>query len=352
MRQALLHASRGRGTTSPNPMVGCVVVTPEGVVVGLGYHHRAGEPHAEVLALRAAGGRAAGATLYVTLEPCNHTGRTGPCTEAILAAGVARVVAAMVDPDPRVAGGGLERLRRAGLEVAVGVGERAAARLNEPFVTAMTRRRPFVLLKVASSVDGRIASAAGQCTRLTSHLADLRVHRTRAEVDAIMAGADTVLVDDPRLTARLVFRARPLVRVIVDWRLRVPPTARVFDTLDEGPIIIAATAAAVAADGAHAAALAARGADVVSLPARDLAALFAELGRREIRSVLVEGGAALHRACIAAGCADRVHRYVTPHVLGRDGVAWEIGAARLDTPEQVLPLGPDVFLDSHVYRTR
>jgi diaminohydroxyphosphoribosylaminopyrimidine deaminase/5-amino-6-(5-phosphoribosylamino)uracil reductase len=351
MRQALFLAERGRPTTSPNPMVGCVVVSPEGLVVGRGYHERAGEPHAEVLALRAAGGRARGSTLYVTLEPCSHVGRTGPCVVPIVEAGVARVVAAMVDPNPIVSGRGLAFLREHGIEVGVGVCEQDASRLNETFVTAMTRSRPWVLLKIAASSDGRIAAAPGARTLLTSHPANLFVHRTRAWVDAVMAGAGTVIADDPLLTARLVRRARPLVRVVVDWRLRVPLSARVLASVAEGPVILVSTPEAVGRHPDRVAVLSARGIEVMTPPARDLSAVMTGLHARGVQSVLVEGGATLHRACLQAGLADRLHLFVTPHVLGPAGLAWDVPLPWSAAPARVVPLGPDVLIDTHVHRT-
>ena len=222
MERALLLAGRARGQTTPNPLVGAVVVTPDGVVAGTGYHARAGEPHAEVHALREAGGAARGATLYCTLEPCSHTGRTPPCVDRILESGVARVVAAVGDPNPRVSGRGFLRLREAGVRVEVGEGEAAARRLNRPFFSAMRRGRPYVIVKAVTSLDGRVAAGPGAPTRLSSPATDRRTHALRAEVDAIAIGSGTVLVDDPLLTARGVYRSRPLARVIFDRRLRTP----------------------------------------------------------------------------------------------------------------------------------
>lgn len=351
MRQALLLAERGRATASPNPMVGCVIVSGDGTVVGRGFHARAGGPHAEVVALQQAGGRAAGTTVYVTLEPCCHTGRTGPCVVPIVQAAVARVVAAMEDPNPLVAGHGIAFLRERGVAVEVGVGEREARALNEPFVTAMTAGRPFVLLKIAASADARIAAAPGRRTPLTSAAAHGVVQQTRAWVDAIMAGADTVIADDPLLTARQVWRPRPLVRVVIDWRLRVPLSARLFHAGATDPVLVVTSEAAAAAAPGHAASLRERGVQVELVPAYDLRAVMSALHRREIRSVLVEGGAALHRACVAAGVADRVHLFVTPHVLGPGGVAWDVPLAWSGAPSRVVPLGPDVLIDSHVHRT-
>src|SRR5205823_2198174 len=235
-------AARGRGRTSPNPMVGAVIVAPDGVVVGHGFHERAGEPHAEVRALAMAGPQARGATLYCTLEPCAHVGRTGPCAGRIVDAAIRRVVAAVEDPNPIVRGRGFEFLRAHGIEVDVGVGADAAVRLNQPFFTRMRQQRPFVVLKAATSLDGRIAHTRSRRTRLTSAPADRHAHAVRAEIDAIGVGSGTVLADDPLLTARGVYRARPLTRVIFDRRLRTPPSARLLSTADAGPVIIVTTA--------------------------------------------------------------------------------------------------------------
>src|SRR5262245_358049 len=231
MRKALALAERGRATTSPNPLVGAVVVDAEGVVVGRGAHRVAGGPHAEVVALDDAGERARGATLYCTLEPCCHTGRTGPCAPRVVSAGVARAVIAADDPNPLVSGRGLRHLREHGLRVTSGLMSADAERQNRPFMTVMRRRRPFVTLKAALSLDGRIAAAPGVRTALTGEAANRLIQRERAEVDAIAVGSETVLADDPRLTARTVFRARPLVRVIFDRRLRTSGSAAIFSTL-------------------------------------------------------------------------------------------------------------------------
>ncbi len=222
MALALDLAARGRGATSPNPMVGAVVWNG-GRIVGRGHHARAGAAHAEVVALDEAGAAARGAVLYCTLEPCCHTGRTGPCADRIAAAGVRRVVVAVEDPDPRVDGGGIRRLRAQGIEVTVGVGRRRAAKLNEAFFTVKRRGRPFVTLKAAVSLDGRIAAARGRRTGLSGPRSQDHAHGTRAVVDAIGVGSGTVLVDDPKLTARGPARARPFVRVIFDTRMRTPP---------------------------------------------------------------------------------------------------------------------------------
>ncbi len=253
MARALFWAARGRGRTSPNPVVGAVVVSPDGVVLGQGAHLQAGGPHAEVHALEAAGARAKGATLYCTLEPCCHAGRTGPCVERVVAAGIARVVAAVEDPNPLVAGKGLAFLREHGVRVETGVGGRCAARQNESFFTWIRRGRPFVILKAAVSSDGFVGRPDRR-VRLTGPEADRWFHRQRAEIDALAVGAGTVLVDDPLLTPREVYRHRPLTRVLFDWRARLDAAARVFSTLEAGPIIMIVGEAAARTREAHLAA--------------------------------------------------------------------------------------------------
>jgi diaminohydroxyphosphoribosylaminopyrimidine deaminase/5-amino-6-(5-phosphoribosylamino)uracil reductase len=264
MRRALEQARRGLGRTTPNPVVGACVVTDEGVVVGDGAHERAGEPHAEVHALNEAGERARGATLYCTLEPCSHTGRTGPCTERIIAAGIGRVVAAMQDPFPLVSGRGFAALRAHGITVDEGVEREAALRLNQPFLTSVRDGRPFVILKAAASIDGRIAEQTGTRTRLTSTAANRRVQYMRAQVDAVAVGSETVLVDDPMLTVRDVYRERPLTRVVFDRRLRTPPNARLFSTLAAGPVIILTSRQAILERTSQRAALEQAGATIAA----------------------------------------------------------------------------------------
>ncbi len=353
MEEALDLAGRGRGTTSPNPMVGALVVSPSDVVVGRGFHQRAGGPHAEIHALDAAGGLARGATLYCTLEPCSHTGRTGPCVERIVTAGIARVVAAVEDPNPQMQGRGLDQLRARGVEVVEGVGRGAATRLNAAFFTFIRKRRPFVIMKVAVSRDGCIAAAPGRRTRLTSDLATQRVHQLRSEVDGIGVGSGTMLADDPRLTARGVERARPIVRVVFDTRLRTSPSARLFSTLDAGPVVIVTTTAAVAAAPARAESLVAVGATLEQLKRRDIREALTRLADRNLSSLLLEGGADLHRAAWEAGVVDRVQIYCTPHVLGALGVPWiGLSASALAGlhHRRIEACGPDEFVEADVYR--
>jgi diaminohydroxyphosphoribosylaminopyrimidine deaminase/5-amino-6-(5-phosphoribosylamino)uracil reductase len=326
MRKALALAERGRGGTSPNPMVGALVVTDDGIIVGRGAHRIAGGAHAEVIALEDAGERARGATLYCTLEPCSHTGRTGPCAPLVSRAGIRRAVIAMPDPNPLVAGGGLRHLRDSGIETIVGVEQAAAARQNAVFLTNIRQGRPHVTLKAAVSLDARLG-APGRRTRLTGPAADRRVHRQRAEVDAIAVGSGTILADDPLLTARGVFRDRPLTRVIFDRRLRTPPSARVLSTLDAGPVIIICGARGAGSDRA-AVDLTAAGARILDVADGDFATALRALKEMGIASMVLEGGGTLHRAALDARVVDAVHVYITPRTLGPEGVAW-IGARRL-----------------------
>jgi diaminohydroxyphosphoribosylaminopyrimidine deaminase/5-amino-6-(5-phosphoribosylamino)uracil reductase len=352
MRRALQHARRGLGRTSPNPVVGACVVTPDGIVVADGAHERAGEPHAEVHALERAGERARGATLYCTLEPCAHRGRTGPCTDRIIAAGIRQVVAAMEDPNPLVRGRGFAVLRAHGIDVVVGLARRDAARLNLPFIVSVQQQRPFVTLKAAVSLDGYIAAAPGQRTAITSTPALRHAHSVRAQVDAIGIGSETLMVDDPLLTARLVYRERPLTRVIFDHRLRTPPAARIFSTLRQGPIRVMTGRGASAA---QVDALTAAGAEVVQVDEGDrFRGALQALTTRGVQSLLLEGGAALHKAAWDAGIVDHVQLYVAPAALGRGGVPLLEGASfQIGELEElsVTPLGPDVLFEGYVHRT-
>ncbi len=354
MREALRLAARGRGRTSPNPMVGAVVVAGDGRVVGSGYHERAGGDHAEVRALGEACEAARGATLYCTLEPCCHQGRTGPCVARIAEAGVARVVVAMADPNPAVNGKGIGFLRGQGIAVEVGLRAREAERLNEAFLTWVSARRPFVTMKVAASLDGCIAERPGARTPLTSPGASRIVHGLRAEVDAIGVGSTTVLVDDPLLTARGTPRERPLARVVFDRRLRTPPTARLFGTLEAGPVVVLTADSASAQHRDRRARLADAGAQVECLgPGRFLAAAFERLADREFTSLLLEGGRRMHEAAWEAGMVDRVQVFVAPVELGPSGVAWmdwRVVLNRVDTLS-VRALGPDLLMEADVHGT-
>lgn len=354
MRKALGLAERGRGRTSPNPMVGAIVVDGDGVVVGRGAHEFAGGPHAEVHALQDAGVRARGATLYCTLEPCCHVGRTGPCAPLVAEAGIARVVIATDDPNP-VAAGGAAWLRQRGVEVTTGVLEADARRLNQAFFTVNHRRRPLVTMKVALSLDGKIAAHPGARTAITGAAANRLVHRERAEVDAIAVGSGTVVTDDPLLTPRVAFRQRPLARVVYDTRLRVAPSARLFSTLDAGPVIIVTTAQALAEAGRRPADLRLAGAELLPMDAPGaLRASLEALAARGLCSMIVEGGAGLHRAFWDAGLVDRVQIYVGACVIGNAGVDWlpdpVMSSSRVER-RSARPLGADVLLEGHVHGT-
>jgi diaminohydroxyphosphoribosylaminopyrimidine deaminase/5-amino-6-(5-phosphoribosylamino)uracil reductase len=312
MAEALRLAANGLYSTSPNPRVGCVIVR-DGAAVGAGWHEKTGGPHAEVLALRAAGERARGATAYVSLEPCSHHGRTPPCADALIAAGVARVVAAMQDPNPGVAGSGYAALRTAGIEVESGLMEDEARELNLGFVARMRRGRPWVRMKIAASLDGRTALANGRSQWLTGPEARRDGHAWRARACAVLTGIGTVRDDDPRLNVREVQTPRQPLRVVVDSRLQLPLAAQL---LDGGRVLVAA---AVEDRGAIAA-LQDRGAEVVLLPnARgkvELAELMRELARRELNEVHVEAGFKLNGSLLADGLVDELLVYLAPSILG------------------------------------
>ena len=352
MDQALTLAERGRGQTSPNPLVGALLVSEQGLVVGTGFHERAGMAHAEVRALEEAGVRARDAILYCTLEPCSHVGRTGPCVQRIVEAGVRRVVIGIVDPNPRVGGTGIAYLREHGLRVDVGVRSMAAARLNEAFLTWVTRDRPFVTMKIATSLDGCVAAERGVRTPLTSDEANAAVHQLRSEVDAVVVGSNTILVDDPLLTAREAVRTRPLMRVVCDRRMRIPPTAAVLSTLEAGPVVVITTEKALAEKPTTAARLRGAGARLEPLEGGDIGETMGRLARLEITSVLLEGGAMVHQAAWSAGVVDRVQRYVAPVTLGPTGVAWLADGMSMAglRDVRVEAFGPDVLIEGYVHR--
>lgn len=324
MARALQLARLGRYTTDPNPRVGCVLVR-EGQVVGEGFHRRAGEPHAERVAIADAGGKAAGATAYVTLEPCCHQGKTPPCTEGLLEAGVARVIAAMRDPNPLVAGKGLQQLANAGLEVACGLLEADARALNPGFIKRMSEQRPFVRLKLAMSLDGRTAMASGESQWITGEAARADVQKLRAGSSAIVTGIGTLLADDPSMNVRLSaaelpgvqgeeFVLQPL-RVVLDSRVRTPVTARMLKLPGQTLVCVNESARQEQLD-----ALLAVGAEVLRLPrgggGLDLQALLAALAGRQVNEVLFECGAALAGAAMQAGIVDEMLVYLAPHLMG------------------------------------
>jgi diaminohydroxyphosphoribosylaminopyrimidine deaminase/5-amino-6-(5-phosphoribosylamino)uracil reductase len=326
MARAVALAEGGRGTASPNPMVGAVLVR-DGRVVGEGFHRAAGLAHAEALALAAAGELAAGATCYVTLEPCAHHGRTPPCADALVAAGVARVVAAVADPDPRVGGAGLDRLRAAGVRVDVGAGAEAAAEQNAAYLTHRRLGRPRITLKAAASLDGKVAAPDGTSQWITGPAARADAHRLRAEADAVCVGAGTALADDPRLTVRLPgWSGRQPLRVLVDAAGRVAATGHLFDGEAETLVATTPAAPAAAVDAWKAA-----GAEVLMCEATvgqavDLEDLVRALGERGVLELLVEGGPRLQASLWAAGLADRLVWYLAPLAIGGQGAPGLLGA--------------------------
>jgi diaminohydroxyphosphoribosylaminopyrimidine deaminase / 5-amino-6-(5-phosphoribosylamino)uracil reductase len=315
MRQALALAGRGLYTTTPNPRVGCVVVR-DGLVVGTGWHEKAGMPHAEVLALKAAGERARGATLYVNLEPCSHHGRTPPCVEAIVPAGIKRVVAAMQDPNPKVAGTGFGKLRAAGVEVESGLMEDEARELNIGFVARMTRGRPWLRMKIAASLDGRTALANGKSQWITGEAARADGHQWRARACAVLTGHGTVRDDDPQLNVRGVDTPRQPLKIVVDSRFETPLSARL---LKDGKTLIAGAVN----EAQRIAALKAAGADTVVIPNDrgkvELFKLIEELGRRELNEIHVEGGTKLNGSLLQAGVVDELLVYLAPSIIGDSG---------------------------------
>lgn len=326
MEHALALASKARGRTSPNPMVGAVIVQ-DGEIVGEGYHQKAGGAHAEIHALNQARGLAEGATMYVTLEPCCHWGRTPPCTEAVIRAKIANVFVAMKDPNPQVAGNGMRQLEAAGISVQVGLCEAASRQLNEVFIKYITTQHPFVILKSAISLDGKIATASGESQWITSEASRLKGHEVRAQVDAILVGIGTVLQDDPSLTTRLPDRKNEdPIRVVVDSRGRTPLGAKIFNPDSNAGALIAVTKnAPLKKIGA----LKAAGADVLIVEAKEgrvcLETLMRELGRREITSVLIEGGAEINAAALQAGIVDKLMFFLAPKLIGGSDAPGPIG---------------------------
>ncbi len=312
MARALELAERGLYTATPNPRVGCVIVR-EGAVAGEGWHERAGAPHAETNALAAAGAKARGATAYISLEPCVHQGRTGPCAEALIQAGVARVVAAMQDPNPLVAGKGLARLREKGIETGCGLLENEAREMNVGFVSRMTRGQPWVRMKIAASLDGKTALMNGKSQWITGEQARRDGHHWRARACAVLTGAGTVRDDNPRLTVREVTTPRQPLRVVVDSKLEIPLAANI---LEGGGVLVAAAQE----DKPKIAALKAKGAEVVVMPNAagkvELGDLFRELARRGVNEVHVEAGFRLNGSLVREGLVDEALVYLAPALIG------------------------------------
>ncbi len=356
MKRALELAALARGHTGPNPMVGAVLVK-DGQVLGEGFHRRAGEPHAEVHALRQAGEAAGGATLFVNLEPCAHYGRTPPCTRELIAAGIAQVHMAMLDPNPLVSGRGKAELEAAGITTIVGEHVEEAQALNEVFVKYITTRHPFVIAKFAMSLDGKIATSAGESRWITGEEARRYVHRLRDTVDAVMVGVNTVIADDPLLTARLEAPdLRQPLRVIVDSKGRTPLHARVLDHRLPGKTIIAASE--LIPEG-KLAGFEDQGIEVLISPARggmvDLERLMQALGQREISSVLLEGGGTILASAFAAGLVDKVLAFIAPKIIGGKAAPTPVGGEGAPSLAQALTLkrvaverfGPDVLISGY-----
>jgi diaminohydroxyphosphoribosylaminopyrimidine deaminase/5-amino-6-(5-phosphoribosylamino)uracil reductase len=359
IERAIALAERGRGLVAPNPMVGAVVVR-DGRIVGEGFHEGPGLPHAEIVALEAAGDLATGATLYTSLEPCDHFGRTGPCARAILGAGVARVVSAMTDPNPVVNGRGYQTLRTGGIDVRAGVLAEEAERQNEAYVKHVRTGVPFVTWKMASSLDGKVAARDGTSRWITGEAARRDVHRLRAASDAIVVGAGTAIVDDPSLTVRdPSYRGRPPLRVLVDARGRVPATGDLFD--ETAPTVVATTDGT---DPERRDAWREAGAEVVEFEDDGgrvpLPALLAHLGKRDVQSVLLEGGPTLAWAAVEDGLVDKVIVYLAPKLIGGEDAPTVLGgrgfapianAARLRISSFDL-LGEDLKVEADVHRHR
>jgi diaminohydroxyphosphoribosylaminopyrimidine deaminase/5-amino-6-(5-phosphoribosylamino)uracil reductase len=346
MRRALELAARGAGLVSPSPLVGCVVVDESGEVAGEGFYVYDGVRHAETIALEQAGTRARDGTAYVSLEPHAHTGRTPPCTQALIDAGVRRVVAPVEDPNPLVSGRGFERLREAGLRVDVGLLSAEAARLNEHYFHAMKRRRPFVHLKLACSLDGRIATRTGDARWITGEESRARVHRMRHGADAILVGAGTAVHDDPLLTDRSgLARRRPLARVVLDERLQTSTDSNLALTVKESPLVVFTSETA---DERRARELAELGAEIVRTPCggRDLRAVLDNLFRRALHSLIVEGGAHVAGAFLDAGLVDKVSFFIAPMIIGGGEAKSAVGGSGALTVDQAVNLS-DVEITRH-----
>ena len=316
MLRALELARRGEGRTRPNPAVGAVIVR-DGRVLGEGYHPQAGQPHAEIFALRQAGESARGANLYVTLEPCCHHGRTGPCADAVVAAGIARVFIGTSDPNPRVSGKGMARLQESGTQVRLGILEKDCRRLIAPFAKHVTTGLPFVLLKTAMTLDGKTATATGQSQWISNPSSREYVHRLRDRVDAVMVGIGTVLKDNPRLSTRLPEGGRDADRVVVDARLELPETSAVLDVAAPATTLIGTTRLAPADKVARLKERGIRVLQMADIDGRvDLRALMGELGNLGMQSILLEGGGGLNSAALEAGIIDRVMVFIAPMIFG------------------------------------
>ena len=356
MREAISIAMKGKGWTSPNPLVGAVLVKDD-QVVGRGYHARAGAPHAETCVLQEAGKKAQGATLYINLEPCCHWGRTPPCTQALVKSGIQRIIIGMVDPNPLVSGKGIEELRRAGIEVEIGLLGEEARRINETFIKYVATGRPFVTLKAAISLDGKIATVSRQSRWITGPRSRLEAHKLRAQVDAILVGIETVLADDPQLTVRLKRGSwNNPKRIVVDSALRIPLDAKVLNP-PEPETMVATTPKA---SDETISLLKEKGIQVLIIPEKegrvDLIALMEELGRREITNILVEGGGEVNAAVLQERLVDKVVFFIAPLLIGGKGAPGAIGGEGFPVLEeavklkriQVKRLDPDIMIQGYI----
>lgn len=360
MRQALALACLAEGKTSPNPMVGAVIISEDGEVVGEGYHEKAGFAHAEINALQRAKKLVRGGTLYVTLEPCSHSGRTGPCVEAIIKAGIKRVVAATIDPNPEVAGKGFKRLRDAGIEVEVGICEVEAQLLNEKFFHWITSGRPLVAIKYAMTLDGKISSSAGDSKWITGEDARSYGHYLRSSYDCILVGKNTVLLDDPELTTRLVEGENPL-RIVLDRNCEIPLTAKVYNGQADTLVVVDTKASSAKQDKLEAL-VALPQVEVLPLPTIDgkfsLAQLLYHLAKHQKISLLVEGGSCVHGEFFDAGLVDRIYAFIAPKIIGGASALTPIsgkGISLIDESYKVVKmdtlfLGEDILLTGRVER--
>ncbi|MDI6822166.1 MAG: bifunctional diaminohydroxyphosphoribosylaminopyrimidine deaminase/5-amino-6-(5-phosphoribosylamino)uracil reductase RibD [Actinomycetota bacterium] len=355
MRRAIELAEKGRGRTSPNPLVGAVIVK-DGAIVGEGFHTRAGEPHAEINALNEAQEEAKGATMYITLEPCCIYGRTSPCTEAIIESGISRVIVGLIDPNPKVCGRGIEQLKLKGIDVEVGILSQEIAHQNEIYIKYITTGLPFVLMKVAMSMDGKITAKRGSATRITSEKSRKEVHRLRGEYDSIMVGIGTVLLDNPLLTVRLQGgETHNPIRIIIDSKARIPLDSKIVKTASEIPTILAVANA----DEEKIQTLRQYGVEVLPVPRKDgrvdLVKLMKELGEREITSVLLEGGSLLSASAIKAGIVDKFLFFIAPKLIGGDDTPGVIGGESIEAIDQapnlkitdVKRVGEDLMIEAY-----
>ena len=358
MRRALELAARARGQTSPNPMVGCVIVK-DGEIIGEGLHERYGGPHAERNALAACMKPTSGADMYVTLEPCCHHGKTPPCADAVIESGVKRVIIGCLDPNPKVGGMGAEKIRRAGIEVKVGMLEKECRDLNKIFMRYITSGRPYVMLKYAMTADGKIASVSGKSKWITGEKAREDAHRDRNAYSAIMVGVGTVLADDPRLTCRTDGGADPM-RIVCDTNLRTPIGAEIVKSARETPTIIATCLADKEKQRPYLEA----GCEIIEAPPKygrvDLNYLMDELGKRRIDSVIVEGGGELAWAALSAGTVDYVKCYIAPKIFGGAGAKTPVGGQGVDGPggafmiknTKISRLGDDFLIEGEIKCSR